>query len=427
MRILISLLFVTLLVVSCKKQPPDSATVISMQIVDRNGFSETISTKDRVAKYEHTDFFAPQPFQKVLRVYGKTLEGKSESKVTTYHQNGHIWQYLEVIDGRAHGTYKEWFPNGQLKIELQVIEGVADLHEGAQRTWIFDKTNRIWDEDGHLVAEICYEKGMLHTPSRYYYPTGQLKKIIPYFRDQIEGLVTTYGEDGSILEIIGYKEGSKEGKAIGYWKINQTQFEEQYEKDILSEGTYFAPDGSLVSEIKNGHGFQAHFTDERLSCLVEYKKGLPEGKVQYFDPKGQLTCLYYQKEGKKNGEEFSYYPKTKSQDPLRPKLCLHWVDDLLQGEVKTWYENGLQESQRQINHNKKHGTSFAWYKNGDLMLMEEYDQDKLIKGSYYKKGDKKPVTKIENGKGVATLHNGDGHFIKKVSYEKGLPLLEKDS
>ena len=58
------------------------------------------------------------------------------------------------------------------------------------------------------------------------------------------------------------------------------------------------------------------------------------------------------------------------------------------------------------------------------MLMEEYDQDKLILGSYYKKGDKLPVSKVENGKGTATLFSSEGAFLKKVSYEKGQPVIE---
>jgi antitoxin component YwqK of YwqJK toxin-antitoxin module len=85
------------------------------------------------------------------------------------------------------------------------------------------------------------------------------------------------------------------------------------------------------------------------------------------------------------------------------------------------------ESQREINNNKKQGSSFAWYKNGNLMLVEEYENDLLIKGSYYKRGDNKAVSKVESGKGVASLYTSEGIFFKKVSYEKGKPQLNSDS
>ena len=58
------------------------------------------------------------------------------------------------------------------------------------------------------------------------------------------------------------------------------------------------------------------------------------------------------------------------------------------------------------------------------MLMEEYENDQLVKGSYFNKDGKKPVSKIENGKGLATLFDKDGRPIKKIVYEKGSPQKE---
>ena len=40
---------------------------------------------------------------------------------------------------------------------------------------------------------------------------------------------------------------------------------------------------------------------------------------------------------------------------------------------------------------------------------------------YYKKNENEPVTKIINGKGIATLHDEDGNFLKSIKYDKGLP------
>jgi antitoxin component YwqK of YwqJK toxin-antitoxin module len=95
--------------------------------------------------------------------------------------------------------------------------------------------------------------------------------------------------------------------------------------------------------------------------------------------------------------------------------------------VRTWYLNGKIESQREIHGNKKQGVSLAWFKNGDLMLHEEYENELLVKGSYYKSGDKQAVSKVDAGKGLATLYTSDGIFLKKVSYEKGKPLPNHSS
>jgi len=119
-------------------------------------------------------------------------------------------------------------------------------------------------------------------------------------------------------------------------------------------------------------------------------------------------------------------PHKPGEKPI-PKLFINWENDQLQGQIKTWYPSGQVESQRELHNNKKQGTSFAWYKNGDLMLTEEYENDLLVKGAYYKKGDKKAVSKIDSGKGVAYLHTPEGIFLKKINYEKGKPLLHSDS
>jgi len=77
--------------------------------------------------------------------------------------------------------------------------------------------------------------------------------------------------------------------------------------------------------------------------------------------------------------------------------------------------------------NKKNGMALAWYKNGDLMLSEEYEKGILSSGSYYKKGDKKPISKIFSGKGTATLYHSEGYLLQKVFYEKGIPSVDNDA
>lgn len=418
-------LLLLLLLSSCSSaRKHDETPILSMQIVDRNGFSETISTKDRIAKYKNTDFLQPQPYQKVLRVFRKDREGKSSSKITTYHQSGHVWQYLDVVDGRAHGFYREWHANGQIKMELTVIEGFADLQQSAQRTWVFDEDNLIWDENGHLIAKIRYERGMLCGPSIYYYASGKIKKIIPYIRDQVDGDIEMFDEEGELKEKISFNQGLKEGLAYGLYEKDKYRYKESYQNDLLKSGVYFLHDGKEVAKVEDGFGFKATFEGDHVASLIQYMEGVALGVVELFDAKGRKTAHYHQQEGKKQGEEIVFYLEDKNGSSSRPKISLFWANDLLQGEVKTWYPSGQMESKREFNQNKKHGVSFAWYKTGEVMLMEEYDQDKLILGSYYKKGDKLPVSKVENGKGTATLFSSEGAFLKKVSYEKGQPVIE---
>ncbi len=418
------LIFALSLFYSCSSRTPtdQSDAVISMQLIDRNGFTETISNKDRIASFKNTDFLTAQPFQKVLRVFGKNISGQSVSKITSYHENGQLWQYLEAVDGRAHGIYREWFPNGVLKIEAHLAEGTADIHDIAQATWIFHGHCKVWEEEGNLVAEFHYEKGQMDAPARYFYPDGKLQKIIPYEQGEIHGIVQSFDEEGNLMEETPYSKGEKEGKAIAYWNPTHPLSTEIFAQGLLSEAFYFDPLGNCIAEVHDGKGKQAEFKEGRLETLYTIENGIIEGEVQTFNPNGSLHTSYILIDEKKQGEEWEYYPSEKGE-ALRPKLCVHWNDDKIQGQVKTWYPNGKMESQREVNENKKHGTSFSWYKSGDLMLMEEYDNELLIKGSYYKPGDKRPISKIESGKGTASLYTSEGIFLRKVAYEKGKPVV----
>lgn len=411
-----------LLLQSCSKSSPGSKeeSIVSMQLLDRNGFSETISSKERLENYQKIDFTTPQPYEKVLRIFSKDKEKRSHSIVTSYHPNGYLWQYLEVIDGRANGVYKEYFPTGVLKIEARLIEGMGDVSEKAQLSWVFEGKNTVYDENGKLAAEIFYEKGSLQNNSLYYYPNGNLQKTIPYKDNAIDGAITLLREDGSLLEKIEYKNGKKNGVSFGYWEGENLRYKETFENDLLMEASYFSPEGTLLGGIKEGKGTQYRFEGKTLFSSVEYKKGSPEGKVEFFQKNGSLSHFYTIKNGQKNGEEWHYYSHT---EKLSPKLYLFWDQDSLQ-EAKTWYENGVMESHKKLNQNKKHGLCIAWFADNSVMFLETYEQDKLIKASYFEKGNKTPVSTIEKGKGIAMLYNKDGHFMKKIMYDKGMPVSE---
>lgn len=80
---LLILLILTDVIVSCssKKVAEKPFTTLvpheidrpltSITIVDKNGFTETLSVKERLKKYENMPFLSPQPYQKVLRLFAK--------------------------------------------------------------------------------------------------------------------------------------------------------------------------------------------------------------------------------------------------------------------------------------------------------------------------------------------------------------------
>ena len=74
--------------------------------------------------------------------------------------------------------------------------------------------------------------------------------------------------------------------------------------------------------------------------------------------------------------------------------------------------------------NKKNGLCTVWYKDSSIMLVEEYENNRLVKGTYYKKNDSLPVSTVNNGSGTVTLYDSDGNFLKSIKYLKGVPQEE---
>jgi antitoxin component YwqK of YwqJK toxin-antitoxin module len=388
--------------------------------MDREGASETICNGERLKRYEGVDFLSQQPYQKVLRVYNRNASGDIPAIVTSYHPNGQLKQSLEVVNGRAYGFYREWFPNGCPKVEAFVIGGTADITDAAEKSWLFDGCAQAWDESGNLQAEMIYVKGELHGVSTQYYASGAIWKKTPYEKNKIHGLYQVWKENGEILQTTEFAEGLPHGNSQIYWTLDRLAANEVFWEGKLINGSYWDKDNQLLSEIREGDGLRTLITGDSTKEQHQYRNGVLDGRVTVYNQHGQLCQMYHIHNGIKNGEEVVYY-LGKSKFP-RPKLSLFWKNAKIQGLVKTWYENGIQESQREVTNNAKHGLATAWYEDGSLMLLEEYDHDKLMRGEYYQKGEKVPVSLIAAGKGTSTLFDAEGNFMRKISYIEGVPV-----
>ena len=190
MRLFLCFLLLFTLPIEAKQQVIEKVHLSSVQIIDRNGFSENITAKEKLDAFENVNFLASQPYKRVLRVYDTDREGTTRSFLTTYFENGQIKQYLEIKNARAYGLYKEWYATGQIKVKTHVIGGPPDLSPLAESQWVFDGLSIAYDEDGHQIAKINYKKGSL------------------------DGMAETYSSSGAILSKTPYKNGSIEGSEL---------------------------------------------------------------------------------------------------------------------------------------------------------------------------------------------------------------------
>jgi antitoxin component YwqK of YwqJK toxin-antitoxin module len=405
-----------------KNSKPRLLPLTSIHIIDRNGFAETIGNKERLNQFQNIDFLSSQPYQKVLRIYARNSKGNVRSVVTTYHENGNPRQFLEILNGRANGIYCEWHENGKMSLMTKVIGGTPDVTPLAERSWLFDGPSYAWDDEEHQIAEINYTQGSLEGISTYFHSCGQIWKRIPYVKNQIEGIIEIFKSNGEVLQQMTYTQDQKHGTSIRYWDSQHLASQEDYCKGKLENGQYFDIQGNLVSEVKNGTGYRAIFGKDNLQELQEYVDGNIEGEVKVFNQEGHIKRIYHVKNGIKHGEEIEYFDRFfASSSAPQPKLSFYWYEGKIQGLVKSWYSSGNLESQKEMSNNARNGVLTAWYRDGNLMLIEEYENDKLVRGDYFNHEERTPVSQVVDGKGIVTIFDAEGHFVQKISYVNGKP------
>ncbi len=409
-------LFLLPLILACSCQNRTMSQLVCVQLTDRNGISETISQKDRLIQLSSNDFLSEQPYKVVKQIFSKDSEGKTPSKLTSYHDNGQIKQYLEVKNGRAFGKYLEWYQNGVLKLEANTIEGIGDLSLDAALGWMFDDTSFAYDDKGNMIARVPYKKGVIDGLCTYYDDQGKQIKSIEYVNGYMHGEYKELYPSGEIKKITNYVFGEKQGLSEFFGNETCPKYNEQYEKNRLHSGSYYDLKGSLISSVDDYNGFKVIYQDGKLRRRLEIKSGKIEGKMTCFFEDGSISNTYYIVNGEKHGEEILYYTSKK------PKMRLDWYEGEIHGQINTWYSTGENESERQMYHNEKHGKSLAFYADGSIMLIEEYENENLYEGSYFKKGKKEPVSSVVRGDGIATIYDKDGILLQRVKYEKGKPV-----
>ncbi|AAF38910.1 toxin-antitoxin system YwqK family antitoxin [Chlamydia muridarum str. Nigg] len=398
----------------------DKLRLTGINIIDRNGLSETICSKEKLQKYAKVDFLSPQPYQKVMRTY-KNASGEAVACLTTYYPNGQIRQYLECLNNRAFGRYREWHSNGKIRIQAEVIGGIADLHPSAEAGWLFDGTTYAYDSDGRLEAVICYEKGFLEGTSVYYHSNGNVWKECPYHKGVAHGDFFVFTEEGNLLKKQTYCKGLLSGHSLRYEPGSQLLLaEEEYVQGKLRSGKYYDPfTKEVIACVVDGKGEQAIYGRYAVIETRTILRGSPHGKVVLFDESGKTILQTYSLiNGQKEGEEIFFYPGGEGK-----KMLLTWSKGILQGSVKTWYPNGALESSKELVQNKKNGLLMVYYPSGQIMATEEYVEDLLIKGEYFRPDDRYPYAKVEKGCGTAVFFSATGGLLKKVSYEDGKPIV----
>ncbi len=193
--------------------------------------------------------YAAKRFDELLsdhdQAYANSLqfEGEALEKRCTDEKDCLVQLYYDgvtlKVEGRLKnrmidGPYKEFFPNGQLKSEVNKENGIKN---GVERGFT---------EEGVLVIEKNYKNGIHDGRYKGYYENGALKLEGEFQEGKLTGETKTFYDDSTPMRIDHYLDGKVDGASQVFYKNGKLRAEYQF-KQGRKDGTQkeYHEDGAL--------------------------------------------------------------------------------------------------------------------------------------------------------------------------------------
>lgn len=363
--------------------------------------------------YENDSLWKVIPFENGLQE-GKAYEYARDGRIITitHYKNGFInrTEYINRKDqqGRKHGTWKYYYPNGNIKRIENYTFGVKSGYfkyfnlEGNLKK-VEKYYNGQIEEDPPELAELDIKKE--------YYPDGSIKAMGSYKDGVAEGVTRYYTEDGEIEKAFVFKNGRIIGKGI-VDKLGEKQgkWKEYYDFGVLKA------EGEYLNDKRIGL-WKYYHPNKKLEQIGKFnRKGESVGEWKWYYPDGSIRKEEVFIKGVLDGPYVEYFRDSTI---------------LMQGE----YFNGSREGFWTISvHGYKQegeylegmrtGTWKHYYPDGQLAFKGSYvdgiPDSKHI--WYHKNGKRKKQGSYIVGmrEGTWNYYNYEGQLILTIRYENGI-------
>ncbi|MBT3750915.1 MAG: hypothetical protein HOB84_05995 [Candidatus Marinimicrobia bacterium] len=224
---------------------PSGRTQIAGEYLDGNKHDEWITQNEerQILKKEHFEkgmlereelFRTDGTRVKVLNM----LSGKLHGEYVEYFQNDTPKEKGQYVDGEKDGTWFLWGDNGVLILEENYKRGKFD---GEQKYFL---------SDGSPKKSQLYSLGQLNGETREWYPHGTLRVYQNYKLDKLVGVMKSWYENGNPKAEISYHNGSQQGHALSWWENGNLKLAAA-KKDGHHVGirTNFNDSGVVVSKV----------------------------------------------------------------------------------------------------------------------------------------------------------------------------------
>ncbi len=375
----------------------------------------------------------------------------SEAQDTTvytkfYYENGVVSSEGFIKNGKPDGYWKTYNEKGIL------------ISEGNRKNFELDSVWKFYSEAAKLSMEINYQKGKKNGLRKsylekenieenfkddvkqgfttYYYPNGNIMRLIPFDNGLEHGISKEFGEDSTIISITEYrrgmivnrekinrrdKNGLKQGLWKSFWDNDKTKSEGNYindkkngffktysrEGNLLNIEKYINDEKQIdVPELRNLEVRTDYYPDGKVKIVASYDNGVAEGVRREYKKDGSIEQSYIFKKGVIIGKGI--------------------VDEngLKQGLWTEFYDNGAKKAEGKYKDNKKIAYWKFYYKNGNIEQQGMYNNNGNAEGEwkwYFSNGNELLVQNFQDGleEGFLIEYDDTGKVITKGEFIEG--------
>jgi uncharacterized protein len=311
-------------------------------------------------------------------LYGEPNKVPKKGNWIEYYDNGNKKLQGHIHNGRLFGSFKKWYKNGQLMVDLYE-DGEVGLDNF---TYYF--------ENGKIQSGIV-RAGSLHKYYEYY-ENGFLRIEGSFKNKKKEGkwveYYKSYMSKGDLKIEMEYKDGLLNGD-YKYYLRRVIRESSQFINNKYFERKTFHDNGENCETVnfnKNGelHGKYLIFSPKGFPRLIsEYYRGQPVGENKTFNDYENLILekhYFFDKDigaSKKVGTWKTFYKRGQIA------VEIQYRDDYLHGTFKTWFENGNICEEGKHKDQSKVGTWNTFWPNGKLKSKIIFGEEKNKNGAWY--------------------------------------------
>ena len=249
-------------------------------------FYDTQGKLERMEKYEFGELVIDEETTELLEIK------------RDLHPNGAVRRVGSYRNGKEHGVFREYSPEGNLVAGTLYVdgvragEGITDALGNRIGHW------KLWYAEGGLYAEGPYEAGVREGAWVFYYPDGAVAQKGTYREGAYHGRWVWLYPNGSIHREEEYRNGKEDGVYKEYSPEGGVLVQGEYVRglrngDWLIEINDHREQGAYIDGEKSGEWVHTH-SSETVIYRGSFVNGMPEGRHTwwYADGTRHVTGLY---------------------------------------------------------------------------------------------------------------------------------------